>query len=302
MDQRTESIKQDIDQTRDSMTEKMEQIESQVYGTVDNIKESASETVQQVKHQLDVKRMVNEHPWTMLGASMLTGFVLGNMGGGSDKGYSSYSRDYPVSSAYDRYDQYERRSRRQYRSDDDDRYFEDHPTQANASDEHHRMNAPAYQSTSSYSGSRPRYNDNDYNGNGGQSRSSRSSGGSGIMSGVQEQFGDELTALKHAAIATATNTIRSLLQENVPRFAEEFDRARREREQDHGDSNPDKSSRTQENQGQQEFQQTEQTSETPTSIVAPVTNGEKDKTFKTSHQSGTVSSSINAPAERSAEH
>jgi ElaB/YqjD/DUF883 family membrane-anchored ribosome-binding protein len=73
----TEPIRQDIEAIRDSMTDKMEMIESKVKGTVDN-------TVQTVKRTFDVKEQVREHPWVAFGAAVATGYVLGSLGGSSE--------------------------------------------------------------------------------------------------------------------------------------------------------------------------------------------------------------------------
>ena len=51
----------------------MEQIEERVVGT-------ARETVEQVKEKLDVRNLVAERPWTMLGVSVAAGFVAGSIG------------------------------------------------------------------------------------------------------------------------------------------------------------------------------------------------------------------------------
>src|SRR3712207_2880549 len=76
MDMRTEPIRQDIDQIRDSMTDKMEQIEAKIKGTVED-------TTETLKRGLDVKYQVGEHPWAALGAAVLAGYALGSMGSSS---------------------------------------------------------------------------------------------------------------------------------------------------------------------------------------------------------------------------
>jgi ElaB/YqjD/DUF883 family membrane-anchored ribosome-binding protein len=76
----TEPIRQDIEAIRDSMTDKMEQLESRVKGTVE-------ETVDTVRRTFDVRQHVDERPWTTLGAAVAAGFVLGNLGSDSDSTY-----------------------------------------------------------------------------------------------------------------------------------------------------------------------------------------------------------------------
>lgn len=74
MDQRTEPIRQDIDTIRDSMTEKMEQIETKIKGTVE-----------ETRRMVDIKYQVSQRPWAALGASILIGYALGSIGGGDDR-------------------------------------------------------------------------------------------------------------------------------------------------------------------------------------------------------------------------
>jgi hypothetical protein len=71
MDQRTEPIRQDIDSIRDSMTDKIEQIETKIKGTVDD-----------TRRMVDVKYQVSQRPWAALGVSLLVGYALGSIGGG----------------------------------------------------------------------------------------------------------------------------------------------------------------------------------------------------------------------------
>jgi hypothetical protein len=74
MDQRTEPIRQDIDSIRDSMTDKLEQIETKIKGTVED-----------TRRMVDVKYQVSQRPWAALGVSILVGYTLGSIGGGDDK-------------------------------------------------------------------------------------------------------------------------------------------------------------------------------------------------------------------------
>jgi len=73
MDQRTEPIRQDIDSIRDSMTDKIEQIETKIKGTVED-----------TRRMVDIKYQVSQRPWAALGVSLLVGYTLGSIGGGDD--------------------------------------------------------------------------------------------------------------------------------------------------------------------------------------------------------------------------
>jgi hypothetical protein len=88
-------IRRDIEQTRSALTEKLETLEHEVRGavqetrdavtgtvnsvkgTVDSVKGSVEGAITSVKQTFDVKRQVRQHPWPMMGASVLTGVVIG---------------------------------------------------------------------------------------------------------------------------------------------------------------------------------------------------------------------------------
>jgi hypothetical protein len=108
----TELIKQQMGQTRASLTEKMETLENKVLGTVHQTTDTVSNTVQlvgstvrdtvqqvgctvrdttqdvratmhetvgSVRDALDLSRQMQEHPWVMLGGSVFVGYVGGRL-------------------------------------------------------------------------------------------------------------------------------------------------------------------------------------------------------------------------------
>jgi ElaB/YqjD/DUF883 family membrane-anchored ribosome-binding protein len=104
-------IREQIDETRSSLTEKLETLEAEVKETVGTAREtltsareaveetlaSARETVQEtissvtetvhqatetVKRNLDLQYQVNRHPWAMMGLSLVSGVALGAFLGG----------------------------------------------------------------------------------------------------------------------------------------------------------------------------------------------------------------------------
>jgi ElaB/YqjD/DUF883 family membrane-anchored ribosome-binding protein len=95
MDPQPDLIRQQIDQTRSSLTDKLETLEAEVKGTVQSARETvecAKETVQEtissvkesvnsaketVKHTFDIPYQVDRHPWFMLGLSLASGAVAG---------------------------------------------------------------------------------------------------------------------------------------------------------------------------------------------------------------------------------
>jgi hypothetical protein len=110
MDQRESHIRQDVDETRAAMTEKIEMIEGRVHetmegakstidsvmnnvkrvqGTVedakvtidsilDALKQTMDETAERVKYTTDLIEQVNQNPWIMFGSAILMGYVLSN--------------------------------------------------------------------------------------------------------------------------------------------------------------------------------------------------------------------------------
>lgn len=94
----TESIRQDIDAIRGSMTDTMGQIESRVKGTVDT-------TVENVKRTFDVKQHISDQPWAAMGIAVVAGYVLGSFDSGSSSSqpmpnYSSYNAATTDTSSY----------------------------------------------------------------------------------------------------------------------------------------------------------------------------------------------------------
>jgi ElaB/YqjD/DUF883 family membrane-anchored ribosome-binding protein len=91
----TEVIKHQMDDTRASLTEKLETLELQVgdtvqgatqavenvkeavQNTVEIVKESVQETVQTVKDTFDLPSHVRRHPWAMVGGAMAVGALGG---------------------------------------------------------------------------------------------------------------------------------------------------------------------------------------------------------------------------------
>jgi len=92
-------IRQDIEQTRESLAHKVEKLEEEVKdtigsvretveSTIDTVKEKVQDTVESVtagveqtvstvKRTFDVPYQVQRHPWAMAGCSLLTGAALG---------------------------------------------------------------------------------------------------------------------------------------------------------------------------------------------------------------------------------
>lgn len=173
----TEPIRQDLDSIRDSMTEKMEQIESKVRGTVD-------ETVTTVKRTFDVRQQVDQRPWVALGAAVLAGYVVGSMGG-SEK--PAYQYGEPM------------------------RYYQPETRRASTGN---RDSTYAFQQ-----GAMPAQPQQP-----------------GLMSGVMDQFGGELSTIATAAVSAAVTMLRDTISQSLPQFGQEYERVRQERNMAEGPS------------------------------------------------------------------
>jgi len=108
MDNETEVIRRQMEETRSALQEKLETLEQQVketvqetteavtgtveavkatvetvkgtvQDTVETVKDTVEETVQTVKETLDLQRMVNAHPWPMFAGAAAVGFVGGRL-------------------------------------------------------------------------------------------------------------------------------------------------------------------------------------------------------------------------------
>jgi len=104
MDEKPDVIRHEIEETRQSLTEKLETLEGQVKDTigsvtesveqtvervketvtdtVENVKETVSDTVENVKRTFDLSYQVDRHPWAMAGVSLAAGMTLGYLTGG----------------------------------------------------------------------------------------------------------------------------------------------------------------------------------------------------------------------------
>jgi hypothetical protein len=88
MDPEPSVIRQDIEETRQALTEKLETLESQVMGTVQHaretveetigsVKSTVSETVDTVKRTFDLEYQIGQHPFIAAGLAFLGGAAVG---------------------------------------------------------------------------------------------------------------------------------------------------------------------------------------------------------------------------------
>jgi len=101
MDHETEVIREQMDETRADLTQKLETLENKVLGTIEDttntvektvesvkdaiegtvetVKESVAETMETVRETFDLPEHVRNHPWLMFGGSVAAGFVAGHL-------------------------------------------------------------------------------------------------------------------------------------------------------------------------------------------------------------------------------
>lgn len=86
MEDQAELIKQQMQDKRAELSEKLGQLEQKVTGnlssasdsvteTVQNVQESVQETVDSVKQAFDLSSHVREHPWVAVGGAVLVGYL-----------------------------------------------------------------------------------------------------------------------------------------------------------------------------------------------------------------------------------
>jgi hypothetical protein len=233
MDPRTESIKQEVEETLEDMAAKMEQIEERVVGT-------ARETVEQVKEKLDVRHMVAQRPWTMLGVSVAAGFVVGSIRRSGARPEESEDWDGP-GRALSRRRHAASRAFQYEHSEDPYQHLEDEDFEPEmlhgvseglrpgVSQEHGRRWGEERGEPMGYRG-RGRHEEEEHVRPARQlvrrSISKVKQRAPGFLAALKEHFGDDLEALKRAAVVAAGSSLLGLMQKSLPHLAEEFDRAR----------------------------------------------------------------------------
>jgi ElaB/YqjD/DUF883 family membrane-anchored ribosome-binding protein len=68
-----------VQEARSAVTETVETVRDVVHDTVDTVKDTVEETVNTVKETFDLTRQVERHPWAMVGGSVALGFVTGRL-------------------------------------------------------------------------------------------------------------------------------------------------------------------------------------------------------------------------------
>jgi len=166
------------------MTDKIGQIENKIKGTVED-----------TRRMVDIKYHVSQRPWAALGISLLVGYTLGSIGGGSDDSRSQPQRG----ETFRNYNQQRGEPFRYYGEHSDDRAHQGRERDTDS------------RNTSFASHSEPR-------------RAAQP----GMIDQIMDQFGDEFQLLKAAAISSVVTLVRDAVRQNLPALDQEVGRLRSE--------------------------------------------------------------------------
>jgi len=79
--EKLEALEQQVVETmqgaKDAVTETVDSVREAVHDTVDTVKDSMQDTVESVKEAFDLERQVERHPWAMVGGSVALGYLSG---------------------------------------------------------------------------------------------------------------------------------------------------------------------------------------------------------------------------------
>jgi ElaB/YqjD/DUF883 family membrane-anchored ribosome-binding protein len=74
-----QEVKETVVEAKTAVTETVETVKETVENTVEAVKDTVHGTVETVKHTFDLRCHVERHPWGMMGGSLLAGFVVGSL-------------------------------------------------------------------------------------------------------------------------------------------------------------------------------------------------------------------------------
>lgn len=179
------NVKETVDETVGAVKETVGDARSTVEGIVDNVKETMDDTMTMVKRSFDMEYQVNHHPWTMLGGSVLMGYMLGCW---TNRPTSSSSAPARHTDYTERHADYTARNRNLEKSG----YF------------------------ATVQGLTP-----DGQPLGNSSRAQRS----GVWSSTLGQFGEEFNIIKGALIGALMGSVRDLVRQSLPNVAPQLEKA-----------------------------------------------------------------------------
>jgi len=72
-----EAVKETVEKVKDTVQDTVTTVKESVADTIDSVKETVHEGLTAVKGMLDIPALVDSHPWLMVGGAVGCGFVLG---------------------------------------------------------------------------------------------------------------------------------------------------------------------------------------------------------------------------------
>ena len=88
-----ENVKETVDTTVETMRQTVEGAQSSVEDIVENVTRTVEETVATVKRTFDLHYQVDQHPWLLVGGSLLVGYLLGSRGSSNTSAVVSPTTD-----------------------------------------------------------------------------------------------------------------------------------------------------------------------------------------------------------------
>ncbi len=78
MEEMVENVRDTVDTTVAAVKQTVEGAQASVEGIVENVKETVGETVEAVQRTFDLHHQMEQHPWLLLGGSLVVGYLLGS--------------------------------------------------------------------------------------------------------------------------------------------------------------------------------------------------------------------------------
>jgi len=180
-----ENVKGTVDETVGAVKETVDGAKSTVEDIVENVKGTMDDTVTMVKQSFDLRYQVEQHPWLMLGGSVIAGSMLASF---MDRGRDTRRSPYRT---YDDPGQYVTDTTKGWKL-----YSVTGKENGVASEEH--SVSPAVPQQRSWTG---------------------------MLGQFQEEFDVVKGAITGAVISTVTGTLQEMIRQNIPSMASNFDKA-----------------------------------------------------------------------------
>jgi len=188
MDQRARDVRRDIEHTRVALANKIETLDEQVRGKIEG-----------VKHTVDLSYQVQQRPWSLLGASVVVGFMLERMLSG-DSPASRADRRRPPSMPNPLYPMYVERKGEQVTLPAGVGLAAQ--TSTGKSDAVQKTNSlPKAQESQAKTSSAP---------------PSKQEKNPGMLGDVLEQFKSELHTIKGIAVGAVTSLVHDMIKQTTP--------------------------------------------------------------------------------------